>query len=160
MRALRILLSVLVLTTATLLAASPASAQAGCSDVGARTHVVSGHVLFPRPQVSHFLAGQMTHPNSVLVLVDAPIWDIGRWQVCVRTPASSLGNGKPIGDLQFYNNETGRWEPLRNDFTVVSTSSSVLQRAFTIPVRIVLNWETDRPGLYGPTPLVFHVSKR
>lgn len=160
MRALRNLLATLVLTVAPLLAAASASAQAGCTDVGARTHTISSHLLFPRPDVTHFMAGQITHPSSVVVLVEAPIWDIGRWQVCVRTPVSSLGNGKPIGDLQFYDNETGRWQSLRNEFTVVATSANILQRAFTIPVRMVLNWETDRPGFYGPTPLVFHVSKR
>lgn len=162
MRALRNLLATLVLAVAPLLAVAPASAQAGaCSDTGARAHTLTGHLLFPRPDVNNFMAGQITHPNSVIVLAEAPVWDVlGRYQVCVRTPVSTLGNGKPIGDLQFYDNETGTWQSLRNEFTVVSTPSSFLQRAFTIPVRMVLNWETDRPGLYGPTPLIFHVSRR
>ena len=113
MRALRSLLSVLILATAALLAASPASAQA-CSDNGARVHTLTGHLLFPRPDVSNFMAGQITHPTSVVVLADVPLWDVlGRYQVCVRPTVSSLGHGKPIGDLQFYDNETGRWQSLQ-----------------------------------------------
>lgn len=160
MRAPRLLFSALLLTAAPLLAALPADAQAGCEDIGASTHIVRGHIVFPRPELSHFLAGQITHPQPIRIVVDARRKHEGRLQVCVRTPDASLGHGKPVGDLQFYNGETGQWQPLRNELTLVSTASSEVQRVFTIPVRMVLNWETDRPGVYGPTPLLFQVSSR
>lgn len=160
MRTLRFLLIALAVVSMSLsTGVARAAAQAACSGGDADAHVFPSVLIFPRPEAQHFLAGQITLSVPVSVSVEAPIWQIARWKVCVRTPVGSLGNGKPIGDLQFYNEQAGRWEPLRNEFSVVATGSSVLQRIFFIQVRVLLDWATDAPGLYGPTPLVFHVGR-
>lgn len=158
MRALRIVLSILILAIASLASAMPASAQA-CRDSGVEARVFPSIVIFPRPDVNHFLAGQITLAVPVTVNVDSPIWHVAQWHVCVSTPVSTLGNGKSIGDLQFYNDSTGNWESLTNGYKVIARASSVLQRTFFIQIRVLLNWETDGPGLYGPTPLSFRVSR-
>lgn len=156
-RPLLIGLAVLSLSLGTGVAA--AAAQAGCSSGDAETRVFPSVLIFPRPEAQHFLAGQITLSVPVSVTVDAPLWQVARWNVCVRTPVGSLGNGKAIGDLQFYNEHAGRWEPLRNEFSVVATGSSVLQRVFFIQVRVLLDWRKDVPGIYGPTPLIFQVGR-
>ena len=160
MRALRFLLIGLVVASMVLVGGvSPAAAQAGCSDRDATARVFPSVLVFPFPDAQHFLAGQSTLAVPVSVTVDAPRWQVARWNICVRSPVGSLGNGKPLADLQFYNESAGRWEPLRNDFTVVASGSNVLQRIFLIQVRVRLDWRTDGPGLHGPVPLIFQVGR-
>lgn len=103
MRALRpLLIGFAVVSMMLTTGVARAAAQAACSGRDAEARVFPSVLIFPRPEAHHFLAGQITLSVPVTITVDAPIWQIARWKVCVRTPVGSLGNGKPIGDLQFY----------------------------------------------------------
>lgn len=160
---IRILLTSLLLATASFAFAPHAAAQGRCGflDRGSYdTRVTPSAAVFPQPQASHFLAGQITLPTPVSLTIDPkPLLGNGIWYVCVRTPATSLGRGKPLEDLQFYNELTSAWQPITNDYTLIGISLGGVARTFTVPLRMSLDWSRDVPGTYGPTPIEFRVSQ-
>lgn len=163
MRPIRLLLTSLLLATASLAVAPHAAAQGWCGFLNRGSfdaRATPSAAVFPQPQASHFLAGQITLPNPVSVTVDPkPLLGNGIWYLCVRTPAAHLGHGKPLQDLEFYNNLTNAWQAIGNEYTLIGVGIGGLPQTFTLPLRMALDWSRDVPGTYGPTPLEFRVSQ-
>ena len=69
------------------------------------------------------------------------------WELQLRATAGTLGQGKPIGELQWRRAGTSVWTPM------TQTNMAVIQGAgdqdVTIYFRMLLSWAGDSPGSYS-----------
>lgn len=122
-------------------------ARAQTCDGGSGRYVLRvkpGVLAFPVPTPDDFAAGWIEHgPVEINVrprgVAQRP------WVLCIRAEGSSMGNGKPITDVQYRRSGESQWAPLTPGDQPVAEGDRGTRVSFDF--RILLQW-SDPAGAY------------
>lgn len=129
-----------LVTAAVLAGAAPARAQ-GNVQVDLSTTVVA----FATPGMADFDTGWIDHGGVTVSVSSRPT--TRAWELQLRATAGTLGQGKPIGELQWRRAGSSVWTPLTQ--TNAAVIQGVADQDVTIYFRLLLSWAGDAPGSYS-----------
>jgi hypothetical protein len=113
-------------------------------------------ITFPSPAAADYTAGWINSTAGVTFNINSLNGLARTTTVSIRATSPTLGNGKPIGELQWRRSDLATW----NSITI--TDAQVEQRLVinkglndpwgnTIFFRMLLDWTKDGPGTYTAT---------
>lgn len=116
--------------------------------------VTGGTITFPAPTAADYIAGFIDSSTGATFTINSQNGVQRTTMISIRATSPSLGNGKPIGDLQWRRSDLATW----NDVTL--TDAQVEQRIVinkilndpwsnTIFFRMALSWTSDAPATYS-----------
>ena len=147
-RKLRGVSTIAAISLALALAAFPLSAQ--------KTNLTlsGGTISFLVPTAADYVAGFINSSGGVTFTVNAQTGTSRTTTISIRSTSANLGNGKPIGELQWRRSDLATWN------SIAITDAQVEQRVVvrgalndpwtnTVFFRMVLDWTTDAPATYA-----------
>lgn len=116
--------------------------------------VTGGTVTFPAPTVADYINGYVDATTGVTFTVNSQSGVARTTTVSIRASSANLGNGKPLGDLEWRRADLATW----NSISLVD--SQIEQRVVvnkglndpwtnTVFLRMLLHWTTDAPATYS-----------
>jgi hypothetical protein len=116
--------------------------------------VTGGTVTFPAPTVADYINGYVDAATGVTFAINAVNGSARTTTVTIRATSASLGNGKPVTDLEWRRGDLATW----NGVSVLDTQIEqriVISKGIndpwsnTIFFRMLLDWAKDTPGTYS-----------
>lgn len=110
-----------------------------------RVELSTPTIVFDQPGVGHFDAGWIEHPGVLVSVTSRPA--NRTWGLSVSAPSGTLGNGKPVSDLQWsLSGAPGDWHSMSvGDAPVVQGAGD---QDVLVLFRLLLTWASDGPGAY------------
>ena len=116
--------------------------------------------VFPAPTVADYGAGYVVNPTGILFTINVFGAGANRTTtVSIRSTTTTLGGGKPIGDLEWRRADLGVWNAMTTTDAAIQTMP-VRKNTLNDPwsnqvfLRIRLSWTSDAPATYT-APIVF-----
>jgi hypothetical protein len=111
-------------------------------------------VVFPTPTTQDYQQGFVDATNGVRFVVNAIKGNQSHTtRILIRSTATDLGGGKPLGDVQWRRSDLSNWNALSQVNTEVELRIQVRNGlndpwTNTIFFRILLKWADDPPATY------------
>lgn len=102
-------------------------------------------ITFAPPGLADFDSGWIEHPSVAVAVTSRP--GARSWALRIRATSPTLGQGKPVSDLQWRTAGSPDWMPMSEIGDMVMQGAG--DQDITLYFRMLLSWADDAPGAYS-----------